>query len=220
MNEAASMAGRDGRGRFQPGLSGNPAGKAPGTRNHSTRFRLLLEDGDFEAAGRLIIERARAGNLAAARFIVDHVDPKPRGRAVALDVASDSSLVERYAALTRAMLAGELSPQEAAAMARLLEREAALRAREPAPVRAAAAPVPAPHPEPAPDLHSACIVRRHDPAPRRRDVTQQAGDPDWRAAVSQHALTAGGPASGLHPAIVSRVAAGDACGAAAGGGAR
>src|SRR5258705_3725462 len=94
MIDAAPTTVRDGRGRFQPGQSGNPAGKQSSTRNHSTRFRLLLEDGDFEAAGRLIVERARAGNLAAARFVVDHVDPRPRGRAVALDVAPDSSLVE------------------------------------------------------------------------------------------------------------------------------
>src|SRR4051794_32669942 len=67
---------RDARGRFQPGQSGNPAGKAPGTLNHATRFRLSLEAGDFQAASRLIVQKMREGNFAAARFIVDHVDPK------------------------------------------------------------------------------------------------------------------------------------------------
>jgi hypothetical protein len=218
MSEAASMAGRDGRGRFQPGLSGNPAGKQPGTRNLATRFRLLLEEGDFEAAGRLIIQRARAGNLAAARFIIDHVDPKPRGRAIALDVAPEARLVERYAALTRAMLAGELSPQEAGAMARLLEREAALRAAEPATASAAARdtpPVAAPQPAPALDLHSACNSGRREPMPPRwPDITRISTSildrPDWRGSVSRHALTASWPASGLHSAIVARAAAGAA----------
>jgi hypothetical protein len=203
MSEAASMAGRDARGdesardargRFEPGVSGNPAGKQPGTRNLATRFRLLLEDGDFEAAGRLIIQKARAGNLAAARFIIDHVDPKPRGRAIALDVASDASLVERYAALTRAMLAGEVSPQEAAAMARLLEREAALRAavRQPAAARQ-------PAPAPARDLHPACSPGRDEPA--------APWQPDRLGAVSRSALMAGWPASDLHPPIARAAAA-------------
>jgi hypothetical protein len=65
-------AARDGRGRFQPGQSGNPAGKQPGTLNHATRFRQLRADGDSEAAGRLIIARARDGNLAAPAPVPTH----------------------------------------------------------------------------------------------------------------------------------------------------
>src|SRR4051795_9409481 len=78
---------RDARGRFQPGTSGNPAGKKPGTLNHATRLKRSLEDeaGDFEAAARGIAARARKGEFAAARFLVDRLDPKPRGRPIELD---------------------------------------------------------------------------------------------------------------------------------------
>ena len=48
-------ATRDTSGRFKPGCSGNPAGKQPGTLNHTTRMKQWLDDP--EADGR---ETARA----------------------------------------------------------------------------------------------------------------------------------------------------------------
>ncbi len=199
MIATAQMLGRDASGRFQPGMSGNPAGKKPGTRNWSSVFQQMLADGDVEAAGRLIIGKLHEGSFTAAKFIIDHVDPKPRGRPIALDVAPGARLVDRYRALTNAMLGGEISPQEAAAMARLLEREAALEAADQATAsRRRAAPVetPAAAPKPGPDLHPACIpASRHAVAARK---------PDLRSSVSPQALMAHAPASGLHlqaPAI-------------------
>ncbi|MEJ0071585.1 MAG: DUF5681 domain-containing protein [Pseudomonadota bacterium] len=50
MTESPPPAVRDGRGRFVPGSSGNPAGKKPGTRNHATVLKELLRDGEAEAA--------------------------------------------------------------------------------------------------------------------------------------------------------------------------
>jgi hypothetical protein len=190
--ETPTLTARDTRGRFQPGASGNPAGKKPGTLNHMTRFRLLIEAGDFEAAGRLIVRKMHEGNLSAARFIVDHVDPRPRGRPITLDVAPDASLVERYGALTRAMLAGEVSPQEAAAVARLLEREAALAKAAPA-----SKPVVQPAPQPSPDLHSAC----KSPAPMVVEAPAPIDRRTLLSSVSRAALTAGSPASDLHPLV-------------------
>jgi hypothetical protein len=150
----------------------------------------MLEEDDFHAAARVIIDKAKAGHFTAAKFVVDHVDPKPRGRPITLDVAPDATLLQRYAALTRAMLTGEISPQEAHAVARVLEREATLQRSEGA---AARAPVAAPKPaaRPAPDLHPACKPPlAAAPAPQ----------PDWRGGVSQAALMRKSPASRLHPA--------------------
>lgn len=39
----ALVTGRDDKGRFLPGQSGNPAGKAKGLRNYITHERLMLE---------------------------------------------------------------------------------------------------------------------------------------------------------------------------------
>jgi hypothetical protein len=120
---------RTARGRFQPGASGNPAGKKPGTLNHATRLKALLDDGDFETAARHIVERARKGDFAAARFLVDRLDPKPRGRAITLDLPPNASSPERFAALTQAMCRGEVTPDEAKTIAAVLEAEDKARER-------------------------------------------------------------------------------------------
>lgn len=202
MTDAASTAGRDGRGRFQPGQSGNPAGKKPGTLNVRTQFRLMLADGDFEGASRFIIDKSTS-NLSAARFVVDHADPKPRGRRIALDVAPDAGLVERYAALTRALIAGEISAQEATTMARLLERDAALQKSAAASAARPPAPSPAPAPHPTPARHSAPRPKATPaaPAPVMPEASRRTAEgraPDWRGSVSWQALMAESPASDLH----------------------
>src|SRR4051812_18933799 len=112
MTETQTTTGRDARGRFEPGQSGNPAGKKPGTLNHATRLRQSLEEGDFDAAARRIAARARKGEFAAARFLVDRLDPKPRNRPIELDIPDDATLVERLAAVSRAMCRGEITPDE------------------------------------------------------------------------------------------------------------
>jgi len=153
-------AARDGRGRFQPGCSGNPAGKKPGTRNKATLLKQLFRDGEPEAAGRLIIDEAVGGNVAAAKFIYDRIDPKPRARPVAIDLPDDAGpadLLAVYDATLRAMIAGEIAPAEALAITKILEGRARL--------------LGAPR---APDLHSNCKMQDHDAtegslSPRERD---------------------------------------------------
>src|SRR5690348_1494177 len=86
MIDLKQAALRDGKGRFVPGHSGNPAGKKPGTRNRATILREALADGEDIAAARIVIDKALAGDAVAARFIVDRLTPRPRGRAIALDL--------------------------------------------------------------------------------------------------------------------------------------
>jgi hypothetical protein len=75
---------RDGRGRFAPGQSGNPTGRRPGSRNRATLLRELLQDGDDELAVRVLMDRVRAGDGVAARFVADRLFPKPREREIDL----------------------------------------------------------------------------------------------------------------------------------------
>jgi Family of unknown function (DUF5681) len=189
MTEHHPSAERDGRGRFVPGCSGNPAGKKPGTRNRAARLKELLRDGDAEAAGRAIIARAVGGDTVAGRFLFERLDPKPRGRPIAL-ARTAGTLAERFAVLFAAVAGGDITPDEALALGRLLdlERKAigaaagapdAVSASSPEPTAAqreaaalaelaaifGAAPVAASGPpEPAERLHSTCIA-----APSRSD---------------------------------------------------
>src|SRR5258708_39540754 len=82
---------RDANGRFVPGQSGNPAGKKPGTRNRATVLREALADGEDVAAARIVIVKALAGNAVAARFIIDRLEPRPRGPAGSLVLPGGAS---------------------------------------------------------------------------------------------------------------------------------
>src|SRR5438270_12453761 len=120
--ERASM--RDARGRFVPGQSGNPSGKRPGTRNRATVLREALDEGEDIAAARIVIDKALAGDAVAARFVVGRLMPRPRGREIALDLpagASAGDIVAAYDATVRAMASGEITPDEALTVTRVLD---------------------------------------------------------------------------------------------------
>jgi hypothetical protein len=53
---------------FEPSQSGNPAGKAKGTRNKVTLAIEALLDGEAEALTRKAIELAKAGDILALRL--------------------------------------------------------------------------------------------------------------------------------------------------------
>ena len=67
--------------RFQPGRSGNPQGRPPGSRNKTTRAIDALFDGEAEALTRKAIELAKAGDLVALRLCLDRIAlPERTGR--------------------------------------------------------------------------------------------------------------------------------------------
>ena len=134
MSISASTTGRDAAGRFLPGQSGNPTGKAPGTRNRATRLRELVADGEERVIGRVLIDKAKAGDAVAARFVISHLMPLPRGRAVALDFPEGTwpgDVVAMFNATMLAMASGEITPDEALTITRTFDgRLKALKAYE------------------------------------------------------------------------------------------
>jgi hypothetical protein len=115
---------RDANGRFLPGQSGNPGGKKPGTRNRATLLRAALCEGEDKTVARIVINRAKAGDAVAARFILGMLCPRPRGRAIELDLpkgAGAGDVLAVFDATVRAMAAGEITPDEAVSITRVLE---------------------------------------------------------------------------------------------------
>jgi hypothetical protein len=123
MDTVANGSGRDASGRFVPGQSGNPAGKVPGTRNRKTVLMAALRDGEGEAAARVVIEKALAGDAVAARFVVALISPKPRGRTIHLDMPEDDdcNVVTAFNVTLRALCDGEITPDEAVTVSRFLD---------------------------------------------------------------------------------------------------
>jgi len=112
-------------GRFKPGQSGNPGGRPPGTRNRATESAELLLEGEAEALTRKAVELALGGDPMALRLCLDRLIPPRRGRKVQLanvpPVESIAELSPTMAAITMAATTGEITPGEAAELARVVE---------------------------------------------------------------------------------------------------
>jgi hypothetical protein len=111
--------------RFQPGQSGNPAGRPPGVRNKATVIAEELFDGEVEAIVRRAIDKAKEGDMAAVRLCLDRVAPRRRGCAVAFGLpplVTAADAVTAMAAIVAGLGNGELTPAEASELAKLVER--------------------------------------------------------------------------------------------------
>jgi len=65
-----------------------------------------LAEGEAEAAARVVIDKALAGNLMAARFLVERLCPKPRGRAITLALPENESAAGDVVAMFNSAFAG------------------------------------------------------------------------------------------------------------------
>jgi hypothetical protein len=153
-----AQAGRDRGGRFAAGVSGNPAGKQKGTLNRATMLAAALSVDESGAVARVVIDRALAGDMVAARFCLGLLLPKPRDRPVELDLPAVNGLddiVACFAATVAAMAAGEITPLEALTVSKVLtQQRRAIEARERQQARAARRGRNAA--QPGADLHHAC----------------------------------------------------------------
>jgi hypothetical protein len=111
----------DTRGR--PFQSGNP-GRPPGARNRATVAAEALLDAEVEGLTRKCIELSLAGDTTALRLCLERIVPPRKSRSiqVALPPVEDAASARAAsAALLAAVAAGELTPGEGEALARLLD---------------------------------------------------------------------------------------------------
>jgi hypothetical protein len=109
---------------FELGQSGNPAGKARGTRNKVTLAIEALLDGEAEALTRKAIELAKAGDMAALRLCMDRLAPPRKDRPVMFElptITCAADAVKASAALVTAVAIGDLTPAEAGELGKLIE---------------------------------------------------------------------------------------------------
>src|SRR5262249_47499946 len=111
--------------RFQKGQSGNPAGRPCGSRNKSTVLLQSRLEGEAEAITRKVIDLAKAGDMAAIRLCMDRLAPPRKSAAIACDLpplADQDDAMSALAALVAAVSAGDVTPSEAAAVARIVDQ--------------------------------------------------------------------------------------------------
>jgi hypothetical protein len=101
-------------------------GRVKGSHNKATLiFDAIGQDGGIELI-RVVQQHARDGNLRAADILLARLWPRRRGRPVALDLPpleTAADIVKAHAALIALVSAGEVTPEEAGPISRLLENQ-------------------------------------------------------------------------------------------------
>lgn len=109
--------------RFRPGNPGGP-GRPAGSRNAATLMLDVLADESAKEILEKMVEAAKAGDMRAADLILARVWPVRKGRPVTLaipPIVSAADVVAALGAVATAMAAGEITPDEGAAVAGVLE---------------------------------------------------------------------------------------------------
>lgn len=104
---------RDKQGRFAKGVSGNPNGRPA----KSDELRKLLEGSADEVASK-VLEAAAAGDMGAARLVLERCVPtqRPVYPAVIFDLDPDAPLADQAKQVLVAVSRGELPPDQGRAL--------------------------------------------------------------------------------------------------------
>lgn len=111
-------------GKFQKGQSGNPKGKAKGTKNKATLAAEELLTGQLETICKRLIQEALLGNMQAIKMILDRILPIKRDLAVKIEIPAlktTSDALESMRVITEAVIDGDISPSEGEALSRIVD---------------------------------------------------------------------------------------------------
>ena len=122
-NSAENQRGRP----FQPGQSGNPSGKPLGARNRVLIALDAIGEEHAPAILQTVVDAAKGGDVRAAETILSRIWPVRRGRPVSglelPGIQAPGDLVTALGVVAKAVGDGELSPEEAQAIAAVLEAQ-------------------------------------------------------------------------------------------------
>ena len=109
---------------FQRGQSGNPSGKPSGARHRSTVMAEKFMRDETDVIVRAVIEKAKSGDMMAAKIILDRISPVRKGSPVHLALPpakTASEVADAVTALIASMAAGKVTPDEAVTIGGVLE---------------------------------------------------------------------------------------------------
>jgi uncharacterized protein DUF5681 len=113
----------DGSGQFVKGVSGNPSGRPPGSRNQSTLLMESILEGQAEQLTQKAIDLALDGDITALRLCLERRIPPRKGRPIHLSLPPIENVQQIAAAMATVATAigdGEITPNEGEVLARIL----------------------------------------------------------------------------------------------------
>jgi hypothetical protein len=123
MTDPKNSGPKQADGQFQKGVSGNPAGKPKGALNHATRAAQALLDGEADAITRKCIEMALKGDVTAIKLCMERLVPVRKDRPIEFclgEIATASDLAAASIRLLEAVASGNVTPDEAEAVIRVM----------------------------------------------------------------------------------------------------
>lgn len=110
--------------RFQPGQSGNPAGR-PKNKTPATLLRKAIAD-DMPDIITSLVGLAKNGDVAAAKVLLDRVCPPLKPQAMPISLPVSDSLTEQGNEIIIAILAGQIPPDIGSQLITALSHQAKL----------------------------------------------------------------------------------------------
>lgn len=107
---------------FQPGQSGNPAGRPPGIKDRRTIHRQQLLDNATEIIA-AAVSKAKDGDVAAQRLCLERILPPVKSDPVYIAGVTDS-IADNSRLVIRAIAEGELTPDDGATVLSALASQA------------------------------------------------------------------------------------------------
>ena len=121
---AENTAGKQRGKPFPKGRSGNPRGKPKGARHKTTLLAEKLMQDDAENIVNAVLTAARAGDMTAAKIVLDRIAPARRDSPVPFTlpkIKRPADAVAASAAILAAVADGRLTPGEALEVSKLIE---------------------------------------------------------------------------------------------------
>ncbi len=124
MAKTTVKAGKKQSHRFRPGQSGNPKGRAQGSRNKATLAVEELLDGQSKALTQKAVEKALEGDIQALKICLDRICPPRKSRPIQIKlpkVETAADVTAAHGTVIAAMAQADITPDEANTIAGVLE---------------------------------------------------------------------------------------------------